>query len=173
MGTSRERKTRRGASHLLLGESSWRDSDAFHLREGRARRPDSTATKGAEEDSGGGIPMKPDLFADLLEGVKQGGEYLRGKRKPSRVFRFRPVDIRGMRRKANLSQERFADLLGISAGTLRNWEQGRREPDGPAQRLLQVAKHDLGVVLEAIHPELTASVTKRGRVRRHRAKAGG
>ena len=115
--------------------------------------------------------MKPDLFAGLLEGVQQGGEYLRGKRKPARVFRFRPVDIRGMRRRARLSQERFADLLGISAGTLRNWEQGRRKPDGPAQRLLQVAKHNLRVVLEAIHPELTAGAKKQTKVRRRRARA--
>ena len=97
--------------------------------------------------------MKPDLFGELLEGVKQGGEYLRGKRKPSRAFQFQPVNIRRMRKKANLSQERLADLLGISVGTLRNWGQGRRETDGPAQRLLQVAEYNFDVVMKAIHPE--------------------
>ena len=116
--------------------------------------------------------MKPDLFADLLEGVKQGGEYLQGRRKPSRVFRFQPVDIRRMRKQAKLSQERFAEVLGISPATLRNWEQGRREPEGPAQRLLQVARHNLGVVLEAIHPELVEGLRRRGKVRGHKARAG-
>jgi len=105
--------------------------------------------------------MKRDLFAQLLAGVRQGGQYLKGKRKPSRGFRFEPLNIRRMRRTAKLSQEKFADLLGISVGTLRNWEQGRREPDGPAQRLLQVARHNLRVVLEAIHPELMGAPRRR------------
>jgi putative transcriptional regulator len=116
--------------------------------------------------------MKPDLFADLLEGVKQGGEYLQGKRRPSRMFRFQPVDIRRMRKQAKLSQERFAEVLGISPATLRNWEQGRREPEGPAQRLLQVARHNLSVVLEAIHPELVGELKRRGKVRAHKARGG-
>src|SRR5262245_47972909 len=109
--------------------------------------------------------MRPDLFADCLAGVKQGAEYLQGTRKPSRVFRFQPVDIRRMRKQAKLSQERFADILGISPATLRNWEQGRREPEGPAQRLLQVARNNPGVVLEAIHPELVEGGIEKGAAR--------
>ena len=115
--------------------------------------------------------MKTELFEDLLEGVRQGGEYLKGKREASRVFRFSPVDIRGIRLRANLSQARFADVLGISPATLRNWEQGRREPEGPAQRLLQVAKHNLPLVLEAIHPEQVAKERRRGKVRKQAARA--
>jgi putative transcriptional regulator len=116
--------------------------------------------------------MKPDLLADLLEGVKQGREYLQGRRKPARVFRFQPVDLRRMRKQAKLSQDRFAELLGISPATLRNWEQGRREPEGPARRLLQVARHNLRVVLEAIHPELVEGLRRRGKSRGQKARAG-
>ena len=48
-------------------------------------------------------------------------------------------DVRALRRFIGLSQTRFALALGISVHTLRNWEQGRRRPDGPALALLRVA----------------------------------
>lgn len=51
-------------------------------------------------------------------------------------------DVSSLRRFTGLSQERFAVALGISVHTLRNWEQGRRMPDGPALALLRVvARH--------------------------------
>lgn len=51
-------------------------------------------------------------------------------------------DAKRIRRSYNLSQNQFAAMLGISLATLRNWEQGRRKPEGPARVLLQVAaKH--------------------------------
>ena len=49
------------------------------------------------------------------------------------------------RAKTGLSQEKFAELLGISPRTLRDWEQGRRSPSGAAQTLLRIA---------AKHPEI-------------------
>jgi putative transcriptional regulator len=42
-------------------------------------------------------------------------------------------------------------MIGVSVATLRNWEQGRRTPDGPALALLQVAAHDPEAVLTALH----------------------
>jgi putative transcriptional regulator len=56
-----------------------------------------------------------------------------------------------------LSQAKFAALLGISVVTLQNWEQGRRQPEGPAKVLLRVA---------ATHPDVLLSVTKRRQQRR-------
>jgi putative transcriptional regulator len=51
-------------------------------------------------------------------------------------------DVSALRSFTGLSQERFAVALGISVHTLRNWEQGRRMPDGPALALLRVvARH--------------------------------
>ena len=49
------------------------------------------------------------------------------------------TDIVRLRRFVALSQERFAKALGISVHTLRNWEQGRRKPEGPALALLRIA----------------------------------
>jgi DNA-binding transcriptional regulator YiaG len=48
-------------------------------------------------------------------------------------------DIVALRRFVGLSQERFATAMGISVHTLRNWEQDRRQPEGPALALLRIA----------------------------------
>lgn len=97
--------------------------------------------------------MKDELFNELLESVKQGGAILRGEEKPSRVFRFEPIDVQAIRKSYGLSQDKFAKLLGISVGTLRNWEQGRRKPEGPARVLLQVAAKHPEAVLDTVHSE--------------------
>jgi len=48
-------------------------------------------------------------------------------------------DVAALRRFVGLSQSRFAQAMGISVHTLRNWEQGRRRPEGPAIGLLRIA----------------------------------
>ena len=100
--------------------------------------------------------MKKELFEELLESVRQGGAILRGERKPSQVFEFSEPDVRAVRAHYGLSQEKFASLMGISVGTLRNWEQGRRRPEGPARVLLRVA---------AKHPEAVLDVVSKGKLR--------
>ena len=57
-------------------------------------------------------------------------------------------DIAALRRFAGLTQEEFAEALGISVHTLRNWEQGRRSPDGPALALRRVAARHPRVLRE-------------------------
>ncbi|MBK6688337.1 MAG: type II toxin-antitoxin system MqsA family antitoxin [Deltaproteobacteria bacterium] len=49
------------------------------------------------------------------------------------------ADIAALRRFVGLTQALFAKAMGISVHTLRNWEQGRRKPDGPAISLLRIA----------------------------------
>jgi putative transcriptional regulator len=61
-----------------------------------------------------------------------------------------PIDIAATRRRLGLSQTEFAAWFGISPGTLRNWEQGRRVPDGPARVLLRVIERDPEAVRRAI-----------------------
>ncbi|HEX8361894.1 MAG TPA: helix-turn-helix domain-containing protein [Longimicrobium sp.] len=93
--------------------------------------------------------MRDDLFEELLESVRQAGAIMRGEMEPARVFDPDDIDVAELRGRFGLSQPRFAAMLGISVGTLRNWEQGRRRPDGPAQVLLRVADRNPEVVLEA------------------------
>ena len=86
--------------------------------------------------------MKKELFQELFESVRQGGAIMRGTMKPSRTIEFPESEVRKIRDHYGLSQDKFASLMGISVATLRNWEQGRRKPEGPARVLLMVAdKH--------------------------------
>jgi putative transcriptional regulator len=78
-------------------------------------------------------------FEALTESIKEAGEIKRGLRAPSRVFEYSPMDIKAIRQKLDKSQREFALMIGVSLGTLQNWEQGRRKPVGPARALLRVA----------------------------------
>jgi putative transcriptional regulator len=97
--------------------------------------------------------MKDELFNELLASVKQGGAIMRGEMKASRVLEFDQPDVQLIRKKYALSQEKFAALLGISVSTLRNWEQGRRKPEGAARVLLRVAATHPEAILEAVHTQ--------------------
>lgn len=90
-------------------------------------------------------------FDQLCESIQQAGEIRRGLREPSRVFVREEPDVRAIRERLGLSQARFASLIGVSARTLQNWEQGRREPEGPARALLRVVEAKPQAVLEALH----------------------
>ena len=57
-------------------------------------------------------------------------------------------DVIALRRFVGLTQQQFADALGISVHTLRNWEQNRRSPEGPALALLRVAARHPRVLRE-------------------------
>ncbi len=94
--------------------------------------------------------MKDEAFAQLVESIKQAGEIKRGEREPSRVFEFNPLDVKAIRAQLHQSQREFAQLIGVSVGTLQNWEQWRRKPEGPARALLQVALYNPQAVQEAL-----------------------
>ena len=93
--------------------------------------------------------MKDELFDELVESVVEAGAYLRGEQGAARVSFAGEPDPRTIREGLGLTQEEFAAALCISVKTLRNWEQGRREPSGPAMRLLQIAARHPEIVLEA------------------------
>ena len=93
--------------------------------------------------------MKKELFEALKQSLREVDQIKRGAAKPSRVFKIDPKnDIVKVRGKLGLSQSKFADVLGISADTLQNWEQGRRQPTGPARVLLKIATRHPKVLLE-------------------------
>ena len=56
-----------------------------------------------------------------------------------RLTEFAPVDVKAVRQRLGKPQAAFARMIGVSVATLRNWEQGRRRPEGPARALLTVA----------------------------------
>jgi putative transcriptional regulator len=95
--------------------------------------------------------MKDEAFQELLTSVRQAGAIRRGERRPSRVTTFKPEGVKDIRAKLGQSQEEFALMIGVSVATLRNWEQGRRRPDGPALALLRVTARNPQAVAEALH----------------------
>jgi putative transcriptional regulator len=89
-------------------------------------------------------------FQKLVASVKQAGKIRRKKARPSRTFQFKPADVKAIRVLLKQSQAEFALMIGVSVATLRNWEQGRRVPHGPARALLKVAAEQPGAVRRAL-----------------------
>jgi len=91
--------------------------------------------------------MEDAMFDELLASVKETKSIMDGKSQASRVFLTKP-NPKTIRAKLSLNQEQFAHLMNISVHTLRNWEQGRREPEGPAKVLLNVVNYHPEVLKE-------------------------
>jgi len=95
--------------------------------------------------------MKNNDFKELLNSIDQARKIHKGKLKPGRIFKFNPVAVKNIRKKLHVSQSKFAYMIGVSIDTLQNWEQGRRNPEGPALALLKVAETDPETVMKALH----------------------
>ena len=94
--------------------------------------------------------MQKKLFSRLVESMQQMDEIARRKRAPSREFNVDASKVKEIRALTGLSQPKFARILHVDVGTLRNWEQGRREPTGPARALLRAIQNDPRAVLKAL-----------------------
>jgi len=91
------------------------------------------------------------MVEDIRELTKEDFARAIPRKQRERIMRGRidPVkDIAALRQFAGLTQQEFAAALGISVHTLRNWEQGRRSPEGPALALLRVAARHPRVLRE-------------------------
>jgi putative transcriptional regulator len=86
-----------------------------------------------------------DLGEKLLQSVR---EMTAGK--AARVTRPAPNEVAAARLKTGLSQAQFAKALHISARTLQEWEQGRRQPSGAAQALIKIAFRHPEVIAESL-----------------------
>jgi putative transcriptional regulator len=103
------------------------------------------------------------IDTQALEALLETARTLRRKRR-ARVARLlgipvteaRPeatatIDVRAIRGRTGLSQAKFAELIDIELSTLRNWEQGRRQPTGPARALLRAIRNDTLAVMRALN----------------------
>ncbi|MCB0165920.1 MAG: helix-turn-helix domain-containing protein [Anaerolineae bacterium] len=85
---------------------------------------------------------------EILDGIKEikahkAGEVLLRQRELSE-----PSSAKAIRQKLNLPQADFASLMGVSVRTIQDWEQGRRQPSGPAKSLLRIAEQHPDIFLE-------------------------
>jgi len=75
---------------------------------------------------------------DLVKSLGEACDHAEGRVSSARVRVVEVPDVRAIRRKLHLSQQEFARKYRIPLPTLKNWEQGRRQPDAPAAAYLHV-----------------------------------
>jgi putative transcriptional regulator len=89
--------------------------------------------------------MKDEDFQKIVQGMQEAIAFYRGD-DVSGMRVHLGIDVPGIRKRTGLSQSAFAVSIGVPVATLRNWEQGRRNPDGPARVLLAMLDKDPGIV---------------------------
>jgi putative transcriptional regulator len=92
--------------------------------------------------------MDEKRFDDLLSSIDEMKAHMRGEETDMEISFVGEPDPRQIRDRMGLSQKDFAHVLGVSVKTLQNWEQGRRNPNGAAAKLLRVAEKYPEVLLE-------------------------
>jgi putative transcriptional regulator len=94
----------------------------------------------------------PTAGSRIIESLREAVDWVEGKEVPVRLTTVDVpvVDVRKVRKRLRLSQAAFAAKFGFQPATLRNWEQGRTRPDGPARVLLAVIARHPEAVEDAI-----------------------
>lgn len=89
----------------------------------------------------------------ILRGLEAALGYAEGNAKAAdfRVHIPATVDVKAIRAKLGLTQEEFAGRFGFNVNTLRHWEQGMRQPEGPARAYLLVIDRAPKAVQDALH----------------------
>lgn len=90
-------------------------------------------------------------FKKIMPGLEDALAYAKGDTTRGKAHKIEVVDVRAVRKKTGLSQPKFASMFMIPVGTLRGWEQGRRQPEGPAIALLQIIDKDPEMAIRALH----------------------
>lgn len=89
-------------------------------------------------------------FESISRGLEEAISHVEGKRQGATIHEVHlpDVDVSAIRARTGLSQAEFARSIGVAKGTLLNWEQGRRQPSGPANVLLALIERNPSVVRE-------------------------
>jgi putative transcriptional regulator len=102
-------------------------------------------------------------FQALTASLEEAIAFHRGKATlKTNAWRLRPApkftrrDIRRLRRKLRISQGVLAAALNVSMATVQSWEQGRRQPEGAAERLLEVLAKTPQAILTPVRPRTAA-----------------
>ncbi|MCZ8043945.1 MAG: helix-turn-helix domain-containing protein [Beijerinckiaceae bacterium] len=98
--------------------------------------------------------MKQQDFDGLMQALTEARSFARGQPVEGLVIHVpAQIDVAAIRASTKLTQTAFARRIGVSPGTLRNWEQRRRTPDGPARVLLAMIARNPRVVEETLAAE--------------------
>jgi len=92
-----------------------------------------------------------DTYKSIKKGLEDVLAWKQGKRPNAIVHKFSAMDVAKIRKKTKMSQKEFSTSFRIPLSTLRQWEQGKRVPQGPAQALLMIVDKNAKMALEALH----------------------
>jgi putative transcriptional regulator len=90
-------------------------------------------------------------FNEIHEGLNDAIKHAKGEKSKVIEHKPEPVDVKAIREKTGMSQQKFCATFGISLGTLRHWEQGLRTPRGAARVLLKIVEKNPKAVMKAIN----------------------
>lgn len=94
--------------------------------------------------------MSNEAFKAITAGLEDAIAHAKGEPGRASVREVPMIDVREVRAKLALTQKAFAEAFGVSLAAVRNWEQGRRAPTGPARALLIVVDKEPSVVARAL-----------------------
>jgi putative transcriptional regulator len=92
----------------------------------------------------------------VIAGLREAISFAKGDGSRARVTQYRipeSIDVKKLRERLGMSQPEFALKFGFSLATVRQWEQGRRSPEGPSRVLLTVIRHQADAVADALDKE--------------------
>ena len=87
---------------------------------------------------------------EILEGLQEIKQFKAGEVELKTRTLSEPRHPKKIRESLSISQANFAALMGVSVRTIQDWEQGRRQPSGPAKSLLRIADQHPKVFLEMV-----------------------
>jgi putative transcriptional regulator len=99
------------------------------------------------------------LGKQILAGLADARNFARGKTAGQRIHRVavpEQIDVRRIRTRLQMTQSEFAATFGFSLSSVRNWEQGKRVPEGPARVLLTVIAREPTAVVRALRSKAAA-----------------
>ena len=85
---------------------------------------------------------------EILDGIREIKKFHKGEIRLKTHALSEPSHPKVIREKLKLSQSAFASLMGVSPRTIQDWEQGRRQPQGPAKSLLRIAEQHPEIFIE-------------------------
>ncbi len=89
-------------------------------------------------------------FESIRKGAEEAIAWKQGKKTGARVRTYTAMDVAKIRRKTKMTQRQFSQSFSIPLPTLRQWEQGKRVPQGPAQALLKIIDKNAKAALSAL-----------------------
>ncbi len=89
-------------------------------------------------------------FTEISQGLNEAIDHAKGNLSNAIVHKPEEINVKAIREKTGMSQQKFCATFGISIGTLRHWEQGLRSPRGSARVLLKVVEHNPSAIIKAI-----------------------